>query len=215
MIASGKVLATSVSGVSVYFYSQPPTGSCCEYAVPVPLTYVSATQINCVVPYKITQMSGQLYVDVNYLGAWSSSAISPLKTASFGIFTSGSGTSQAAVLNSDGTPNGVSSPAPAGSVIAVYMTGEGQTSPPGVTGSVTCASGCTSTSQIPTTEAPVAAFVEGLPATMGFYGEAPDLVAGVMQVNVTIPSHIQPSVVPLSIKIGGMSTQSGVTIAVK
>jgi len=215
--SSGRALATSVSGVSVYFYNHPPTGSCCEYAVPAPLTYVSATQINCVVPYEITQMSGQLYIDVNYLGAWSSSAISPLKTASFapGIFTSGSGTGQAAVLNSDSTPNGVSNPASAGSVIAVYMTGEGQTSPPGITGSVTCAGGCASTNQIPTTEAPVTAFIEGLPATVGFYGEAPDLVAGVMQVNVTIPSYIQPSIVPLSIKIGGVSTQSGVTIAVK
>ena len=80
---------------------------------------------------------------------------------------------------------------------------------------MTCAGGCASTNQIPTTEAPVTAFIEGLPATVGFYGEAPDLVAGVMQVNVTIPSYIQPSIVPLSIKIGGVSTQSGVTIAVK
>ena len=77
--STGK-LATSLGGVSVYFYNQPPEGSCCKYAVQAPLTYVSATQINCVVPYEVgAQMGGMLFVDVYYLGAWSKSATPNVK----------------------------------------------------------------------------------------------------------------------------------------
>lgn len=221
--STGK-LATSLGGVSVYFYNQPE-GSCCKYAVQAPLTYVSATQINCVVPYEVAQMGGMLFVDVYYLGAWSRSATPNVKltAASPGIFTAtGTGTGQAAVLNSDNTPNTTSNPAPAGSVVQVWMTGEGQTLPAGVTGSVTCSSGCATTSQIPKPGAPVAAFVNDQPATITFYGEAPGLVSGVMQVNVVVPPYTRSGPASLSITVGSWayspgpsSTQAGVTIAVK
>ena len=223
--STGK-LATSLGGVSVYFYNQPPEGSCCKYAVQAPLTYVSATQINCVVPYEVAQMGGMLFVDVYYLGAWSKSATPNVKltAASPGIFTAtGTGTGQAAALNSDNTPNTTSNPAPAGSVVQVWMTGEGQTLPAGVTGSVTCSNGCATTSQIPKPGAPVAAFVNDQPATITFYGEAPGLVSGVMQVNVVVPPYTRSGPASLSITVGSWaystpgpsSTQAGVTIAVK
>jgi uncharacterized protein (TIGR03437 family) len=223
--STGKV-ATSLGGVSVYFYNQPLEGSCCKYAVQAPLTYVSATQINCVVPYEVaTRMGGMLFVDVYYLGVWSKSATPNVKltAASPGIFTvTGTGKGQAAALNSDNTPNTTLNPAPAGSIVQVWMTGEGDTLPAGITGSVTCSNGCATTSQIPKPGAPVAAFVNDQPATITFYGEAPGLVAGVMQVNVVIPPYTRSGPASLSITVGSWayspgpsSTQAGVTIAVK
>ena len=218
--STGKV-ATSLDGVYVYFYNQPPQGSCCEYAVQAPLTYVSETQINCVVPYEIDQMGSipgsLLFVDVYYLGAWSKSATPNVKltAASPGIFaTTGTGTGQAAALNSDNSPNTAWNPAPAGSIVQIFMTGEGQTSPAGVTGSVTCSNGCATTSQIPKPLLPVTAFVGGQPATVTFYGEAPELISGVMQVNVVVPLNTPSGAASLSITVGS-STQAGVTLAVK
>jgi len=47
-----------------------------------------------------------------------------------GLFTlNQSGTGQAAVVNQDGTINGPNNPAPAGSTIVLYGTGQGQVSP--------------------------------------------------------------------------------------
>jgi uncharacterized protein (TIGR03437 family) len=220
--SAGRV-STSLGGVQVYFYNESPEGSCCGLsAVQAPLTYVSETQINCVVPYDPVPQ----FVDVYYLNAWSKPAAPDIKLTAYspGIFTAmGTGTGQAAALNSDNTPNTTSNPAPAGSVVQVWMTGEGQTSPAGVTGSVTCSNGCATTSQIPKPVAPVAAFVNDQPATITFYGEAPGLVSGVMQVNVVVPPYTRSGAASLSITVGSWaystsgpgSTQAGVTIAVK
>jgi uncharacterized protein (TIGR03437 family) len=181
---------------------------------------VSATQINCVAPYEI-QPETPYYIEVNYLGQASSDvfAFYPTTTGlganNTGIFTAtGTGTGQAAALNSDNTPNTTSNPAPVGSVVQVWMTGEGQTSPPGTTGSVTCSAGCATTGQIPKPLLPVTATVGGQPAAVSFYGEAPGLVAGVMQVNLVIPPNTLSGAVSLSIWVGS-STQAGITIAVK
>jgi uncharacterized protein (TIGR03437 family) len=60
----------------------------------------------------------------------------------------------------------------------------------------------------------VTATVGGQPAAVSFYGEAPGLVAGVMQVNLVIPPNTPSGAVSLSITVGS-STQAGITIAVK
>lgn len=211
--ATGKV-AISVGGVQVLFidpYNPYPNGK-----VAAPLTYVSSTQINCVVPYEVQPITT---IQVSYLGQASSDVFAThTATVNFGIpaiFTvTGTGTGQAAALNSDLTPNSATNPALAGSTIAVYMTGEGQTSPPGVTGSVTCSNGCSSVSAIPKPVTSVSATIGGLPATVSFYGEAPGLVAGVMQVNIVIPPNTPAGNASLSITVGS-SAQTGVTIAVK
>ena len=49
-----------------------------------------------------------------------------------GIFTlNSSGSGQAAVVNENGTVNGPENPAPRGTVVSIYGTGEGQTTPSG------------------------------------------------------------------------------------
>jgi uncharacterized protein (TIGR03437 family) len=62
---------------------------------------------------------------------------------------------------------------------------------------------------------PVAALVNNQPATIVFYGEAPGLVSGVMQVNLVIPPNTPSGPASLAISVGSVSSQAGVTVAVQ
>jgi uncharacterized protein (TIGR03437 family) len=202
--ASGKV-STSLGNVQVLFGGQP-----------APLTYVSSTQINCVIPYEIIGVtSSPISVQVKNAGQLSNAfTLLPINSASPGIFAT-NGAGQAAALNQDGSPNGPAHPELAGNIVSVFMTGEGQTSPPGITGSVTCKSGCNTLQQIPVPLLPVTALVSNQPAMVTFAGEAPGLVAGVLQVNLVIPPNTPSGAVPLIISVGGVQSQAGVTLSVK
>ena len=51
---------------------------------------------------------------------------------------------------------------------------------------------------------------------MNYCGEAPDFTAGVLQMNVQVPESINPgSSVPVTITVGGVTSQANVTIAVQ
>jgi uncharacterized protein (TIGR03437 family) len=67
---------------------------------------------------------------------------------------------------------------------------------------------------LPKPVAPVTATIGGVPATVVFAGEAPNDVAGVMQVNVTVPANLPTGALPLVLTVGAASSQPGVTIAV-
>ncbi len=154
-----------------------------------PLIYASASQINCVVPYEIDGAT-DVVAQVNYSGQ---SGTFALKATAMmpGIFTlNGTGTGTVAASNSSGGYNGPDNPAPAGSTVTFYLTGEGQTVPRGVTGNVTSIN---TSSDGPITPRPLltpSVTIGGLPATITFYGEAPGTVAGVMQFNVQIPAGL-------------------------
>src|SRR5207302_375365 len=132
-----------------------------------------------------------------------------------GIFTANaSGTGPGAILNPDFSVNSPSNPAAKGSTVAVYMTGEGLTSPTQATGAVT--PGTLPAPQVtPAPLLPVAVLVDGQPAGIAYAGEAPRLVAGVLQVNVQIPATARTGDLPLVISIGGTSSQTGVTVSVR
>jgi trimeric autotransporter adhesin len=192
-----------------------------------PLLYVSSTQINAVVPYGVAGFNN-FPVIVNYLGQNSNGFNVQTTTTAPGIFTSnGQGSGPAAILNSNGSTNGntpTTQPAAKGSVVSIFLTGEGATSPAGVDGKVTCGvsgSGCSSLSQIPVPLLPVAVLIDGQPAALATapgwvgYGEAPALVSGVLQVNAIIPAAARSGSVSLSISIGGNTSQQNVTIVVQ
>ena len=199
--STGKV-STSLGNVQVLFSGHP-----------APLTYVSATQINCVVPYEIVGISNPS-VQVKYSGQTSNAIELTSALTSPGIFAT-NGTGQAAILNQDGSVNGPTNPETAGNIVSLFMTGEGQTSPPGITGSVTCQSGCNTLQQIPVPLQAVTAVVGNRPATVTFYGEAPGLVAGVLQVNLMVPPKTPAGTTPLAISVGATQSQTGVTLSVR
>ena len=93
-------------------------------------------------------------------------------------------------------------------MISIYATGEGRTSPPGVTGSVTG-------SDLKNPVLQVSAKIGGQRAEVQYAGSAPGLVAGVLQVNVKIPENAPTGAVPIAIVVGTASSQPGVTISIR
>jgi len=63
---------------------------------------------------------------------------------------------------------------------------------------------------------PVAVTMGGLPCTVSYAGAAPNLISGVTQINAQVPAGVTPGPsVPMTVTIGGVSAQTGVTLAVK
>jgi uncharacterized protein (TIGR03437 family) len=175
--------------------------------MPAPLTYVSASQITCVVPYEV-HGKGATDIRVSYQGQTSGPFSLPSVAANPALFTAnGSGAGPAAALNQDGTYNSPDNPAARGSTVVLFLTGEGQTSPPGITGRVTAMS--------PRPVLPVSVFIGGQSASVAFYGEAPGLISGVLQLHVQIPSNVPSGEAPISVTVGGDGSQSGVTVSVR
>ncbi len=110
------------------------------------------------------------------------------------------------------TNNGVvvtpANAAAAGSVVVIYMTGLGQTDPPGQDGvrygSLVLAE----------TVAPVTATIGGQAATVIYAGSAPGQIAGVMQVELVVPTGAGTGEVPVVVTAGGVASQS-LSIALK
>jgi uncharacterized protein (TIGR03437 family) len=197
---SGNFVPTALANVQVLVNGHP-----------APLLYVSNTQINCVVPYEIAGILNPTVL-VQFLGQSSNGFVVNAAATAPGIFTAnGSGSGSGAILNSDNSYNSAANPAARGTVVQVFMTGEGQTSPAGVDGKVTSA-------PYPGPLVPIAITVAGQPTTYQFAGEAPGLVSGVMQLNVVIPAASTLTTtgsVPLLVAIGSATSQGGVTVYIK
>jgi uncharacterized protein (TIGR03437 family) len=198
---SNDLVETSLAGTQVFINGNP-----------APLTYAGAGQVNAVVPYEVAPATTANVVVV-YQGNPSAPFAIPVAAARPGIFThSGDGTGQGSVLNQDQSVNSASSPAPRGSWISIYATGEGITTPAGVDGRVSAYKG----SPLPKAQAACSATIGGQTANVNYCGEAPDFTAGVLQVNAQVPDSISPSSsVPVTITVGGVTSQANVTIAVQ
>jgi len=174
---------------------------------PAPLIYVSATQISAMVPYGVAGESSTL-IQVVYQGSTSVSFQKPIGPSAPGIFTAdSSGQRQAAMANSDASYNTAANPATPGSYVTFYVTGEGQTAPPGSDGNI-----ATSTANV---ALPVTVMIAGRAAQLLYAGSAPGNVDGFCQINAVIPADIQfGGNLPLVVQVGGVSSQTGVTLAV-
>jgi uncharacterized protein (TIGR03437 family) len=202
-IGSGGTIGTTQGNVQLFFGT---VGN--PLILAAPLTYVSSTQINCAVPYEASGQSS-VTVTVKYLGQTSNTLNVNVGASAPGIFSvSGKGGGQGAILNQDSTPNTPTNPAAKNSLIQIFMTGEGVTSPPGVDGSIT-------RNSITVPVLPVAVTIGGEPATVSFKGEAPGLIAGILQLNVTIPPTVPSGANQVQVTIGGNSTQANLTVAVQ
>jgi uncharacterized protein (TIGR03437 family) len=177
--------------------------------VPAPIVYTVKNQFSAVVPYVVAGKSST-QVQVEYRGTRSSPVTLQLAPAAPAIFTlESSGRGGGAVLNQDSTVNSPSNPAPIGSIVSIFATGEGQTSPAGIDGKP-------GSDPVPHPILPVSVTIGGQTVTPKYAGGAPGSVAGVLQVNVQIPSGIQTgSAVPVVVQVGNTSSQAGVTIAVR
>lgn len=221
-IAPGELITIKGSGlgpaIGVSFSVDPNTGMVDTAlagtqvlfgGLPAPIVYASASQIDAIVPYELADQA-QITMLASYQGAKSSAVALQLASAAPGVFTfSGAGSGQAAVINQDGSANGPSSPAQAGSSITLYFTGGGETNPPGVTGAISGAAVRRLTQSVSVT-------VGGQPATVIFAGAATGLMDGVCRLDIEL-AHDTPSGAsePLVITVGGISSPSTATVAVR
>jgi uncharacterized protein (TIGR03437 family) len=190
------LLSKSLAGVEVLFDGWPAA-----------LFYVSGTQLNVQVPYHVAAQP-TTQIEVYYLGSMVARTTLAVADTAPGVFTLGGGTGQAAMVNEDGTLNSTLNPAARGSVVVLYATGEGQTNPNGVNGKPAAV-------PYPKPLAGVSLRIGGYPAEILYAGAAPGY-AGLMQINARVPSGYAGSgVLPVTLTVGGIPSQSGVTMAVK
>ena len=177
--------------------------------VPAFITYASGTQINVLAPFG-TAGAGSTTIQAEYLGIKGPSITVPVADSSPGIFTQNYGTGQAWVVNQDGTFNSASKPAPKGSFIAFWATGQGALDIPQQDGVQPGGP------PFPAPLLPVKVSLGGntLPASaVVFHGL---VYSGVVQVNIGIPLDAPSGpAVPLTLFIGGASSRTGVFLAIE
>ncbi len=200
--ATGK-LATTIGGVQVLFNG-----------VAAPMIYASSTQVSAVVPYEMASV-GNPSVWIWYAGQTSNAYGLTSAATAPGLFAqNASGSGPGAILNQDNSLNGPSHPAAKGSIVQVFMTGEGQTTPQPVTGAITTAT-LPPPQVTPAPVQPVEVFINGQQVPWAYAGEAPGMVAGVMQLNVQIPLYWPSGALAIQVSIGGIMSQSGITVTVQ
>jgi uncharacterized protein (TIGR03437 family) len=177
--------------------------------IPAPLLYVYANKICAIVPYGIA-ISSRVKIEVECRGERTSPVLISVADARPGIFVlDSSGKGHAAMLNEDGTVNSAGNAASKGSAVVFYATGEGETKPPGVDGKI-------ATDVLPGPVLPVFVWIGGREAEVLYAGAAPGMVAGLMQVNVRVPSDAPSGEnVPVTLRVGDAYSQSDVSMAVR
>jgi uncharacterized protein (TIGR03437 family) len=189
---NGGIFGAELNGTSVTFNG-----------IAAPILYTSATQVGAVVPYAVTGSTAQ--VTLTYQGQVSNAFSMPVASVAPSMFTRNqTGAGQAAAINMrDGSANTAANPVHIGESISVFATGAGQTAPAGVDGTV-------GASNATRPQLPVSATIGGIAATVQSMGAAQGQVAGVMQVNLRVPSGVHTgSYVPVVLQVGDVPTTDG------
>ena len=185
---SAGLLDTSAGGTRVLFDG-----------VPAPIYYSSAGQVSAFVPYAVNAKACS-DVQVTYNGRTSDAVRVPVAGAQPALFSRDfSGSGVGVIFNQNGTANAAANPAVRGTIVAMYLTGDGQTVPLGIDGKP---------GDLNATKPalPVTAYMNGVQGA----------VAGVFQVNARVPVQLAPSdTVSVIVNVGSGATPFGVTLAVR
>jgi uncharacterized protein (TIGR03437 family) len=169
--------------------------------------YSSSRQINFVVPGS-AQPNSSSTLGISCAGLYSLPMTVNIAGETPAVLTTTeTGIGQAAVVNQDGTVNGTST---AGSVVSVYGTGFGAYSPAGSDGLRHLAN-------------TVSAQIGDVVCNVTYAGEAPGYTSGLQQINIEIPTILDPTDLQaaLILTVGQLAlgqivnTQAGVTLALK
>jgi uncharacterized protein (TIGR03437 family) len=189
-------LETTVAGTRVLFDG-----------IPAPIIHTSGAQVTVVAPYGLAGRTSTRLV-LEYQGISSQPVDVAVAEAAPGIFMLPS-TQQAAMINQDGALNSASNPAPAGSIVALYATGEGQTVPAGLEGTIT------SVDSLPRPLLPVRVLIGGIEAQVTYAGAAPGQPAGLAQVNARVPESTAAGPNVTVVLIVGSNASEPVTMHVR
>jgi uncharacterized protein (TIGR03437 family) len=183
-LASGTTVATSLPFPTTLGNVQVKING-----INAPIYYVTPTQIAVIVPYgaAYTPASGSLAIagiQVVNNGSVSNTTTQFINLTTPGVFTlTANGLGYGAIEHANGQVVNPSNPAALGETVAVYLSGLGATLPAVTEGTQSPSSPLANTIQT------IYATVSGTTATVAYAGLAPYL-AGVYQVNVTIPTTV-------------------------
>lgn len=191
-------ITASLGGVQVFFDG-----------IAAPILLSGYFQVNVQVPYEVAGRASTAVQLVNR-GLPSPIVQVPVTPAAPGIFTNIGG-SEARVLNQDATVNDVNNAAARGTIVSVFCTGGGQTSPPSATGALAAL-------PLPVPLLPITATIGGRSVEILYAGPAPGL-AGVTQVNLRVPPDVPllspPERASLQVFAGNAASRTGVVLWVK
>jgi uncharacterized protein (TIGR03437 family) len=181
--------------------------------VPAPMLFARQDQVNVVAPYFVSTRTSTRVI-VEYKGVRSDPVDLRVVETAPGIFTAdASGNGQGAILNQDNTANSASNPAARGSIVVLYATGEGATTPAGSDGRVITAT------ELRRPLANVTVRIGGQLAEVLYAGSAPGLVSGGFQVNARVPQlqigAATATPVELIVGTGSSATTQNVTLMVR
>lgn len=167
--------------------------------IEAPLYFVSATQLNFLIPGAAT--AGLKDVSVRTAGATLTGRVRVVTTGP-GLFTKDNSISppRGAVLNQDSAENTQNAPARRGQVVQIFATGPGA-----VSATVADGANAPATSLVNTRSTPQV-FIGGVSANVQFSGLAPNLI-GLWQINAFVPE--QPFVagrVPVRVFMDGVDS---------
>jgi uncharacterized protein (TIGR03437 family) len=186
--ASGFPLPRSMAGATVYVNQAP-----------VPLLYVSNTQINFQVPGGLATGTANVYVTRD--GGKSAIVQFTVTSSAPGIFQD-SNNHAVAQNATDNSTNSSSNPVASGDVLVVYVTGQGALDNPVPDGNATPDSPLSTATATPT------ATIGGMSATVQFLGLTPGFT-GLAQANIQVPA-LATGDYPLVITVGGYVGASAV-----
>ncbi len=147
--------------------------------VPVPVLYVSSTQVGAITPFGLAGFTATFQVVYN--GQTSAPVIVPLAPSAPGLFSSDGAGGGYGIINPNGTTSYFDDSSVEGSVVSFYATGAGQMTPAVVDGAAV------NGMPYPAPVLPVSVLIDGQSAQVLYAGAAPGMVAGVLQVNVRVP----------------------------
>src|SRR6185312_2064824 len=218
-IASGEIIVIggqTVGAVPLTSGTIPATGSMATTLanvtvtinnVKAPILYTSGSITSVIVPnFVIPGSSANIVVATP--GQTTKTFKVAMAASSPGLFAlNAAGAGQLVAMNQDGSLNSSTNAAVAGSIVTVYATGTGVTTPGSVIGAI-------QTEAV----APIsktAVTIGGKDAPVSYAGTPAGVVSGLTIIQATVPSGLTAGPVPVVLTSGSASTTQTVTIAVK
>jgi len=175
--------------------------------IAAPILHAGKQQINAQVPYAV---DGKVQVPVEvFHGSESRGAASvAVVDASPALFTLGQGSGEVLAVHLDGSVNTAENAAGRGSIVTLYATGAGTTTP-GVIEGVPVGI------PLPSQTLPVSVQIGTGEVELLYAGPAPGM-SGVMQINLRLPGiFTPPGKRPIVLKVGSRTSRGGVFITVR
>ncbi len=169
-----------------------------------PVLFARHDQVNLVAPAFLEGPTATFTIQTF---AGTASIEIPVAVSNPGLFTlNGTGVGPAAALNQDASINTAQNPAAPGSVVVLYGTGEGATSP--------IRSDGPAVAPLPKPILPVAVAIGGRSAEVLYAGAAPGFI-GLFQINAVVPDETPANeATPVVVTVGPNSSRADVTLAI-